>query len=90
MTALPVVSPSMLAFVLPTALAFPGMAVMTALPVVSLSMLTLVISATVAFLTMAVGRVALRLVLGVAGSVAQPARFAGGRRNQAAVAIPFQ
>ena len=90
MTAPPVVSPSMLAFVLPAALVFPGMAVMTAPPVVSLTMLALVISATVAFPTMAVGRVVLCLVLGVMGSMAQPAGFASGRRNQAAVAIPLQ
>ena len=90
MTALPVVSPSMLAFVLPTALAFPGMAVMTALPVVSLSILTLVLSAALALLAVAVSRVGLGVVLGVVGSVAQPAGFAGGCRNQAAVAIPLQ
>ena len=90
LTTLPIMSLGMPALVISAALAFPAVAVMTAPPVVFMSMLALVISATVVFPPMAVGRVALRMVLGVVGSVAQPAGFAGGRRNQAAVTIPLQ
>ena len=90
MTTLPVVFMSMPALVLSAAPALPAVAVMATLPLRFISMPALVLSAALALPAVVMSRVGLEMVLGVMGSTLQPARFADGRRNQAAVAIPLQ